>query len=69
MLSIHTTPNRQEDIELWWQDRYDEIAEHGYQLRPRLHVVKEDGQPTMVSYVLTAVVFSSSAYAGNSWVL
>ena len=48
MLSIHTTPNRQEDTGLWWQDCYDEIAEHGYQLRPRLHVVKEDGQHTMV---------------------
>jgi hypothetical protein len=48
--------------ERWWRDHYDEIAENGYQLRPRYHphwrpswfksgkdfYTVEDGQPTIV---------------------
>ena len=48
--------------EQWWRDRCIEIAEHGYQLRPRYHpnwqpswlksgkdfYTVEDGQPTIV---------------------
>jgi hypothetical protein len=48
--------------EYWWRDRYDEIAEHGFKLRPRYHpqwqpswlksgknfYTVEDGQPTIV---------------------
>ena len=59
-------PNRQVGTlvatEQWWRDRYNEIAEHGYQLRPRYHpnwqpsrlksgkdfYTVEDGQPTIV---------------------
>lgn len=48
--------------EQWWRDRYNEIAEHGYKLRPRYHpnwqpswlksgkdfYTVEDGQATIV---------------------
>jgi hypothetical protein len=64
--------------ERWWRDRYDEIAEQGYKLRPRYHpqwqpswgesgktfYTVEDGQPTIVRVV--AFVFRSSAHVGNS---
>ena len=61
-----TAPNRQVGTlvttEQWWRDRYNEIAAHGYQLRPRYHpnwqpswlksgkdfYTVEDGQPTIV---------------------
>ena len=56
--------------ERWWRDRYNEIAEQGYQLRPRYHpnwqpswlksgkdfYTAEDGQPTIVR--VAVVVFS-----------
>jgi hypothetical protein len=52
--------------ERWWRDRYDDIANHGYQLRPRYHphwepswlksgkdfYAVEDGQPTIVRLAL-----------------
>ena len=81
-----TTPNRQVGglvmTEQWWRDRYDEIAEHGYHLRPRYHpnwqpswlksgkdfYTVEDGQPTIVR--VTDNLFLSLAYvsldAGNN---
>ena len=53
------------DSELWWQDHYHDIEDHGYQLRPRYHPgwepswkksgkafsTTEDGQPSLVSAV------------------
>ena len=63
-------PNNQEGalvtIDQWWRDHYNEIAEHGYQLRPRYHpnwqfsrlksgkyfYTVQDGQPTTVCVVL-----------------
>jgi len=66
-----TAPNRRVGAlvttEQWWRNRYNEIAEHGYQLRPRYHpnwqpswlksgkdfYTVEDGQPTIVRVVLT----------------
>ena len=70
-----TAPNRQVGglvaTERWWRDRYNEIAEHGYQLRPRYHpnwqpswlesgkdfYTVEDGQPTIVR--VDVVIFFS----------
>ena len=57
--------------EQWWRDRYYEIAEHGYHLRPRFHpdwqpswlqsgkdfYTVEDGQPTIVR--IAVIVFFS----------
>jgi hypothetical protein len=54
--------------EQWWRDRYNEIAERGYQLRPRYHpnwqpswlksgkdfYTVEDGQPTIVRVAVIA---------------
>jgi hypothetical protein len=69
-----TAPNRQVGAlvttEQWWRDRYSEIAEHGYQLRPRYHpnwqpswlksnkdfYTVEDGQATIVR-VAVIIVF------------
>jgi hypothetical protein len=66
-------PNRQVGAlvmtERWWRDRYDEIAEHGYELRARYQPMwqpswlksgkdfytVEDGQPTIVR-VATIIV-------------
>ena len=59
--------------EQWWGERYDEIAEHGYKLRPRYHpkwqpswlksgkdfYTVEDGQPTIVR--VATFIFRSSA--------
>ena len=74
--SATTAPKRQVGglvtTEQWWRDRYDETAEHGYQLRPRYHpnwqpswlksgkdfYTVEDGQPTIVR-VAVIIVFSS----------
>ena len=64
--------------EQWWRDRYNEIAQHGYQLRPRYHpnwqpswlksgkdfYAVEDGQPTIVRVAVMAF-FLSSAYVGD----
>jgi len=64
--------------ELWWRDRYDEVAQHGYKLRPRYQpnwkpswlksgkdfYAVEDGQPTIVR--VSAIIFFSSAYVGDS---
>ena len=64
--------------ERWWRDRYDEIAEHGYELRPRYRpnwqpswlksgkdfYTVEDGQPTIVR--VATITFFSSAYVGDS---
>jgi hypothetical protein len=65
-----TTPKRQVGAlvttEQWWRDRYNEIAEHGYQLRPPCHPIwqppwlksgkdfytVEDGQPTIVRVIV-----------------
>ena len=61
-----------------WRDRYDEIAEHGYELRPRYRpnwqpswlksgkdfYTVEDGQPTIVR--VATIIFFSSAYVGDS---
>jgi hypothetical protein len=57
--------------EQWWRDRYNEIADHGYKLRPRYHpkwqpswlksgkdfYAVEDGQPTIVR--VAAFIFRS----------
>ena len=64
--------------EHWWRDRYDEIAELGYELRPRYRpdwqpswlksgkdfFAVEDGQPTIVR--VATIPFFSSAYVGDS---
>ncbi|KAF8494172.1 hypothetical protein F5888DRAFT_1719176 [Russula emetica] len=68
-----TAPNRQVGTlvttEQWWRDRYNEIAEHGYQLRPRYHpnwqpswlesgkdfYTVEDGQPTIMRAAMDAI--------------
>jgi hypothetical protein len=61
-----------------WRDRYDEIAELGYELRPRYRpnwqpswlksgkdfYTVEDGQPTLVR--VATITFFSSAYVGDS---
>ena len=58
--------------EQWWRDHYNEIAEHGYQLRLRYHpnwqpswlksgkdfYTVEDGQPTIVR--VAVITFFSS---------
>ncbi|KAI0274565.1 hypothetical protein BGY98DRAFT_1098863 [Russula aff. rugulosa BPL654] len=55
--------------EQWWRDRYYEIAEHGYHLRPRFHpdwqpswlksgkdfYTVEDGQPTIMRATMDAI--------------
>jgi hypothetical protein len=65
--------------ELWWRDRHDEIAEHGYKLRPRYHpqwqpswlksgkafYAVEDGQTTIVRVAVFA--FSSSIQSRRQW--
>ncbi|KAI0274583.1 hypothetical protein BGY98DRAFT_1188455 [Russula aff. rugulosa BPL654] len=66
-------PNRQVGslftTEQWWRNRYNEIAEHGYQLRPRYHpnwqpswlksgkdfYTVEDGQPTIMRATMDAI--------------
>lgn len=64
--------------ERWWRDRYDEIAERGYELRPRYRpnwqpswlksgkdfYNVEDGQATIVR--LPAIIFFPSADVGDS---
>jgi hypothetical protein len=64
--------------ERWWRDRYDEIAEHGYKLRPRYHpqwqpswresgktfYTVEDGQPTIVRVLHSS--FASLLNLGDS---
>jgi hypothetical protein len=59
--------------ERWWRDRYDEIAERGYELRPRYQpnwqpswlksgkdfYTVEDGQP-MIVRVAVIIAFSST---------
>ena len=58
--------------EHWWRDRYNEIAHHGYELRPRCQpkwqpsclksgkdfYTARDGEANMVR--LTAIIFSSA---------
>lgn len=65
--------------EQWWRDRYDEIAEHGYRLRPRYQpnwqpswlksgknfYSVEDGQPIKV-HVSAIIYIYPSTYVGNS---
>ena len=60
--------------EQWWRDRYNELAEHGYQLRPRCRpkwqppclksgkdfYTAEGSQANIVR--LTAIMFFSSAH-------
>ena len=76
-------PNNQEGalvtINQWWRDHYNEIAEHGYQLRPRYHpnwepswlksgkdfYTVEDGQATIVRVAVMAFLFFS-AYVSDS---
>ena len=71
-------PNRQVGAlvmtERWWRDRYDEIAEQGYELRPRYRpnwqpswlksgkdfYAVEDGQPTIVRTAAIIGFFSLS---------
>jgi hypothetical protein len=64
--------------EWWWRDRYVEIAEHGYNLRPRYRpnwkpswlksgkdfFTVEDGQPTIVR--VATITLLSSAYVSDS---
>ena len=75
-------PNRQVGslvmTERWWRDRCDEIAERGYELRPRYRpnwqpswlksgkdfYNVEDGQATIVR--LSAIIFLPSADVGDS---
>ena len=77
-----TSPKRQIGslvaTEQWWRDRYNEIAEQGYHLRPRFHpnwqpswlksgkdfYAVEDGQPTIVR-VAVMIFFLSLAYVSD----
>jgi hypothetical protein len=66
--------------EHWWRDRYDEIAELGYELRPRYKpnwqpswlksgkdfFKVEDGQPTLVRVAKIILLFL--AHVGDSCV-
>ncbi len=58
------------DSELWWRDRYHELEDHGYRLRPRYRpdwepswkqsgmdfFRVEDGQPTLVSFAFVSLL-------------
>lgn len=74
-------PNRQAGslvmTEQWWRDRYGQLAEHGYELRPRYHprwqpswlksgkdfYTVEDGQPTIVRVMV--LVFAPQLKLGT----
>ena len=81
------TPNRQVGAlvttEQWWRDHYHEIAERGYQLRPRYHpnwqpswfksgkdlYTLQDGQPTIVRVAVIDLFFPThiSDSCGQQW--
>ncbi len=74
--NVPIAPNRQVGAlvttEQWWRDRYNEIAECGYELRPRYHpnwqpswltsgkdfYTVEDGQPTIVRVAVITFLLS-----------
>jgi hypothetical protein len=74
--NVAIAPNRQVGTlvttEQWWRYRYNEIAEHGYELRPRYHpnwqpswlksgkdfYTVEDGQPTIVRVAMIIFLLS-----------
>jgi hypothetical protein len=68
--------------EVWWRDRYRDLEDHGYRLRPRYHPdwqpswktsgkafsLKEDGQASLVSIIyLTRATLMICARNEQQW--